>query len=334
MTLWPTLLRPRVVAPGGRSGCSTSATVGSRRHFTRGRGCPSHAGETKTASRATSRRVSRIGGTSRSTSRARLRLVPLALRPGSSGSREVPTSCPWSKVTGRSGWARRAGPLRPCPARGNRPRDIRSLGAPDDQLGPPKPPGWSASPSSTCCGLARHRELPGETERLAAGAAPRAGRSWSLTVYQGRWLVTVSTGRVRGTAPPSGGGVGYDLTLTTEKSLGRARCSSATRRPVPRCWVDPGRATTGRSAGSKITPRSAGSTASPVTGEGGWWRPSGTHLPARPVPAPSQRDRQTPVRLSGSGTNRALDARALYRRSGCLRARPPRCATSSPTTSA
>ena len=216
-----------------------------------------------------------------------------------------------------SRWVR-AGELARCAhARdaGIDPGDIRSLGAPDDQLSLAEAARLVGLTKQYLRGLARyHENYQVEIERsLAAGRHPRRAFLVAHRGTKGRWLVTREhlAEFVERRRPPAVR-VGYDLTLTTEKSLGvLALLGDATTRSAVLGSIQAGNdwalgwledhAAVGRVDGK------------PVTGEG-WMVASFRHLTSRALdPFPHHHNViANTVRLS-DGTNRALDARALYR---------------------
>ncbi|HMQ27678.1 MAG TPA: relaxase domain-containing protein, partial [Acidimicrobiales bacterium] len=103
------------------------------------------------------------------------------------------------------------------------PGEIRSLGAPDDQLSLAEAARLTGLTKQYLRGLARyHDEHRDEIERsLAAGRHPRRAFLVAHRGTKGRWLVTREhlAEFVERRRPPAVR-VGYDLTLTTEKSLG------------------------------------------------------------------------------------------------------------------
>ena len=195
------------------------------------------------------------------------------------------------------------------------PEEIRSLGTPDDQLGLAEAARLVGVTNRYLRGLARyHEEHRDEIERsLAAGRHPRRAFLVAHRDTKDRWLVTREhlAEFVERRRPPAVR-VGYDLTLTTEKSLGvLALLGDATTRTAVLGSIQAGndwalgwleaRAAVGRVDGR------------PVNGEG-WMVASFRHLTSRALdPFPHHHNViANTVRLA-DGTNRALDARALYR---------------------
>ncbi|MCO5306705.1 MAG: relaxase domain-containing protein [Microthrixaceae bacterium] len=195
------------------------------------------------------------------------------------------------------------------------PGEIRSLGAPDDQLSLAEAARLVGLTKQYLRSLARyHDEHQVEIERsLAAGRHPRRAFLVAQRGTKGRWLVTREhlAEFVERRRPPAVR-VGYDLTLTTEKSLGvLALLGDTTTRTAVLGSIQTGNdwalgwledhAAVGRVDGK------------PVNGEG-WMVASFRHLTSRALdPFPHHHNViANTVRLS-DGTNRALDARALYR---------------------
>ena len=195
------------------------------------------------------------------------------------------------------------------------PGEIRSLGAPDDQLSLAEAARLIGLTKQYLRGLARyHDEHRDEIERsLAAGRHPRRAFLVAHRGTRGRWLVTREhlAEFVERRRPPAVR-VGYDLTLTTEKSLGvLALLGDTTTRTAALGSIQAGNdwalgwledhAAVGRVDGR------------PVNGEG-WMVASFRHLTSRALdPFPHHHNViANTVRLA-DGTNRALDARALYR---------------------
>ena len=195
------------------------------------------------------------------------------------------------------------------------PGEIRSLGAPDDQLSLAEAARLVGLTKQYLRSLARyHDEHRVEIERsLAAGRHPRRAFLVAHRGTKGRWLVTREhlAEFVERRRPPAVR-VGYDLTLTTEKSLGvLALLGDTTTRTAVLGSIQAGNdwalgwledhAAVGRVDGK------------PVNGEG-WMVASFRHLTSRALdPFPHHHNViANTVRLT-DGTNRALDARALYR---------------------
>ncbi len=215
-----------------------------------------------------------------------------------------------------SRWVR-AGELERCAqARdaGVDPDDIRAFGHPDDQI----PLGEAARlvglTKQYLRGLARyHDEHCDEIERsLGAGRHPRRAFLAAHRGTSGRWLVTREhLAEFLERRRPPAVRVGYDLTLTTEKSLGVLALlgGAATRNAVLGSvqggndwaldWLED-RAAVGRADGRQ------------VRGEG-WMVASFRHLTSRALdPFPHHHNViANTVRLP-DGSHRALDARALY----------------------
>ncbi|MGH9114004.1 MAG: MobF family relaxase, partial [Acidimicrobiales bacterium] len=194
------------------------------------------------------------------------------------------------------------------------PDDIRALGHSDDQI----PLGEAARLVSLTKqylrGLARyHDEHRDEIERsLTAGRHPRRAFLVAHRGTKGRWLITrEQLAEFLERRRPPAVRVGYDLTLTTEKSLGvLALLGDTTTRNAVLGSIQAGndqalgwledRAAVGRVDGRQLQ------------GEG-WMVASFRHLTSRALdPFPHHHNViANTVRLR-DGTHRALDARALY----------------------
>ena len=195
------------------------------------------------------------------------------------------------------------------------PGEIRSLGAPDDQLRLAEAARLVGVTSRYLRGLARyHDEHRVEIERsLAAGRHPRRAFLVAQRDSKDRWLVSREhlAEFVERRRPPAVR-VGYDLTLTTEKSLGvLALLGDMTTRTAVLGSIQAGNdwalgwledhAAVGRVDGR------------PVSGEG-WMVASFRHLTSRALdPFPHHHNVVANTVRLADGTNRALDARALYR---------------------
>ncbi len=195
------------------------------------------------------------------------------------------------------------------------PGEIRSLGAPDDQLSLAEAARLVGLTKQFLRGLARyHDEHRVEIERsLAAGRHPRRAFLVAHRGTKGRWLVTREhlAEFVERRRPPSVR-VGYDLTLTTEKSLGvLALLGGTTTRTAVLGSIEAGNDwTLGWLEDHAAVGRVKGK---PVSSEG-WMVASFRHLTSRALdPFPHHHNViANTVRLA-DGTNRALDARGLYR---------------------
>ena len=194
------------------------------------------------------------------------------------------------------------------------PGEIRALGAPDDHLGLAEAARLIGLTKQYVRGLARyHDEHQVEIERsLAAGRHPRKAFLVAHRGTKGQWLVTREhlAEFLERRRPPSVR-VGYDLTLTTEKSLGvLALLADDTTRDTVLGSIQAGNdwaldwledhAGTGRVEGRQ------------VQGDG-WMVASFRHLTSRALdPFPHHHNViANTVRLT-DGTHRALDARGLY----------------------
>ncbi|KAA0235955.1 MAG: hypothetical protein EDR02_02020 [Actinobacteria bacterium] len=194
------------------------------------------------------------------------------------------------------------------------PDEIRALGDPDDQLTIPEAARLAGVTNRYLRGLARHHdEHRDEIERsLAASRYPRRAFLVAHRGTKGRWLVTRQhLAEFLERRRPPAVRVGYDLTLTTEKSLGVLALlgDTNTRTGVLGSiqagndwalgWLE-GHAAVGRVDGRQ------------VQGEG-WMVASFRHLTSRALdPFPHHHNViANTVRLP-DGTHRALDARALY----------------------
>ena len=149
---------------------------------------------------------------------------------------------------------------------------------------------------------------------LAAGRRPRQAYLIAYRGSRGQWLVTRRhlTEFLERRRPPAVR-VGFDLTLTTEKSLGvlallgrpRGRTGRPGRRSrtatTPRCnWLE-AHAATGRVAGHPVD-------------AAGWTVASFRHLTSRALdPFPHHHNVVANTVCLPDGTHRALDARGLYR---------------------
>jgi conjugative relaxase-like TrwC/TraI family protein len=195
------------------------------------------------------------------------------------------------------------------------PAEIRALGAPDDPLSLAEAARLVSLSTQYLRGLARyHDEHTVEIERsLTAGRQPRRAFLVAHRGTKGQWFVTREhlAGFVERRRPPAVR-VGFDLTLTTEKSLGvLALLGDPTTRVAVLGAIQSGNdwalgwledhAAVGRIDGQR------------VSGDG-WMVASFRHLTSRALdPFPHHHNViANTVRLA-DGTNRALDARALYR---------------------
>ncbi|WCO69225.1 MobF family relaxase [Iamia majanohamensis] len=215
-----------------------------------------------------------------------------------------------------SRWVRASELVRCARARdaGVEPGDIRALGAPDDQIGLVEAGRLVDLTTQYLRGLARyHDEHRAEIARsLAAGRHPRRAFLVAHRGTRGRWLVTREhlAEFLERRRPPSVR-VGYDLTLTTEKSLGvLALIADNTTRGAVLGSIQAGNdwalgwledhAARGRVEGRQVK-------------ADGWMVASFRHLTSRSLdPFPHHHNVvANTVRLS-DGTHRALDARGLY----------------------
>jgi len=194
------------------------------------------------------------------------------------------------------------------------PNEIRALGDPDDHLTIPEAARLAGVTNRYLRGLARyHHEHHDEIERsIATGRHPRRAFLVACRGTKGRWLVTREhLAEFLERRRPPAVRVGYDLTLTTEKSLGVLALlgDTATRDAVLGSiqvgndwalgWLED-HAAVGRVDGRQ------------AQGEG-WMVASFRHLTSRALdPFPHHHNViANTVRLP-DGTHRALDARALY----------------------
>ncbi len=213
------------------------------------------------------------------------------------------------------GAGQRAGTLRPRPRRRGRPR--RHPGArapPDDQLTLAEAARLAGVTNQYLRGLARyHDDHRDEIERsLAAGRHPRRAFLVAHRGTKGQWLVTREhLAEFLERRRPPAVRVGYDLTLTTEKSLGvLALLGDTTTRDAVLGAIQAGNdwalgwledhAAVGRVDGK------------PVTAEG-LMVASFRHLTSRALdPFPHHHNVVANTARIADGTHRALDARALY----------------------
>ncbi|MBL8778318.1 MAG: relaxase domain-containing protein [Acidimicrobiales bacterium] len=222
---------------------------------------------------------------------------------------------PWVESDG-SRWVRASELTRCVHAResGARPGEIRGLGAPDDQLSLAEAARLVGVTNRYLRGLARYHDehRPEIKGALAAGRHPRRAYLVAHRGTKGQWLVTRENLAefLERRRPPSVR-VGYDLTLTTEKSLGvLALLGDDTTRDAVLGSIQAGndwalRWLEDHAAMGRVEGRQ-------VEGEG-WMVASFRHLTSRALdPFPHHHNViANTVRLT-DGTHRALDARPLY----------------------
>jgi conjugative relaxase-like TrwC/TraI family protein len=194
------------------------------------------------------------------------------------------------------------------------PNEIRALGDPDDQLTIPEAARLAGVTNRYLRGLARyHDEHHDEIERsIATGRHPRRAFLVAYRGTKGRWLVTREhLAEFLERRRPPAVRVGYDLTLTTEKSLSVLALLGDT--PTRDAVLGSIQAGNDWALGWLEDHAAVGRVdAHQVQGEG-WMVASFRHLTSRALdPFPHHHNViANTVRLP-DGTHRALDARALY----------------------
>ena len=176
------------------------------------------------------------------------------------------------------------------------------------------------SAPATCgpCARSGSAIASGSRPPLHAGKEPPRGHSFVATAgRKGQWLVKRAdlVDFLRHRKPPAVR-VGYDLTLTTEKSLGVLALLGDDDDAAGSARCHPGRQRPGASPGSNATPPWRGRRAS-RSAPAGWTVASFRHLTSRALdPFPHHHNVVANTVVDPDGTRRALDARCLYRHAG------------------